>query len=650
MRAIILQRTKWIAFLLLSAPAPWSAGAGDSPDGKAVVAASGSIFTPVDGQAGNAALFVGINEFTKDSSLTPLNFAVNDAIAMAHLFCIELQIVPPQRTVLALAGKPDPKINATIIDQRNALEKAGVRIIPATRTEILSALLDVVAMPQDEKDLLVVFMSTHGFEDRGIPYVMPSDGVKRILIETGLNLASMEALISDRDQGTRAGKKLLILDACREKAMVGSRGDIPMGPKFLEELGKAKGQAVLASCAMNQLSFEDPRLRHGVFVNYLLEGLRGKAATDPNGFIRLEQLLGFVKTEVAKWARSNNKMLQEPSFKGAESAREIPLAVDVKKAAAHAEAERRQSENVARLVSRLNEMRALHRQAISAQRLEQGEFLLESAEATLSALQRELRQVFLDLVEGRLTAAYLESALTAIEARHTPRVSPAPPEDPVARFKEFEQKRIMKLVEAEKLEEAMRLVTLYEESFKSDDFSRRLKDLLSSRFIPGKPERPKVGDSITSANDKSLTLDLGGGVQMELVLIPSGSFLMGSPDGELERDSDEKQHRVEITKPFYMGKFEVTNAQYRRFKPDHDSGVDDGVGLNDDHQPSGNTAQGSLAQGERRVRIDELAVEIDRRVRHGAHRMVDPHVFRAGAGESLRLFTVFDQWRKRVGQ
>ena len=62
---------------------------------------------------------------------------------------------------------------------------------------------------------------------------------------------------------------------------------------------------------------------------------------------------------------------------------------------------------------------------------------------------------------------------------------------------------------------------------------------------------------------KTLTLDLGKGVTMKLVLIPAGKFLMGSPDTEKGRKADEgPQHEVTISKPFYMGVYEVTQVQY----------------------------------------------------------------------------------------
>ena len=62
---------------------------------------------------------------------------------------------------------------------------------------------------------------------------------------------------------------------------------------------------------------------------------------------------------------------------------------------------------------------------------------------------------------------------------------------------------------------------------------------------------------------KEKTLDLGNGVKMELVLIPAGKFMMGSPVGEKGHQENEgPQHEVMITKLFYMGKYAVTQEQY----------------------------------------------------------------------------------------
>jgi len=87
----------------------------------------------------------------------------------------------------------------------------------------------------------------------------------------------------------------------------------------------------------------------------------------------------------------------------------------------------------------------------------------------------------------------------------------------------------------------------------------------------------------------TLSLDLGGGVKMELVLIPAGEFMVGNPKAKPNRASyrEGPQHRVRITKPFYIGKYEVTQAQYERvigWNPSRFKGADlpvDTVSWND---------------------------------------------------------------------
>jgi formylglycine-generating enzyme required for sulfatase activity len=56
---------------------------------------------------------------------------------------------------------------------------------------------------------------------------------------------------------------------------------------------------------------------------------------------------------------------------------------------------------------------------------------------------------------------------------------------------------------------------------------------------------------------------------MEFVRIPKGVFLMGSPEDEEDRfDNEGPRHQVEITRPFYLGKYEVTREQFQRFVAD----------------------------------------------------------------------------------
>jgi len=61
----------------------------------------------------------------------------------------------------------------------------------------------------------------------------------------------------------------------------------------------------------------------------------------------------------------------------------------------------------------------------------------------------------------------------------------------------------------------------------------------------------------------AIDVDLGGGVSMRMVLVPAGEFLMGSPTEESDRrDEEGPPHRVRLTKAFYLGATEVTQAQW----------------------------------------------------------------------------------------
>jgi len=69
--------------------------------------------------------------------------------------------------------------------------------------------------------------------------------------------------------------------------------------------------------------------------------------------------------------------------------------------------------------------------------------------------------------------------------------------------------------------------------------------------------------SSTSEPARKVSLDLGNGLSMEMFLIPAGKFLMGSPEGEKGRSTNEGPlHEVTISRAFYMGVFEVTQEQY----------------------------------------------------------------------------------------
>lgn len=81
---------------------------------------------------------------------------------------------------------------------------------------------------------------------------------------------------------------------------------------------------------------------------------------------------------------------------------------------------------------------------------------------------------------------------------------------------------------------------------------------------------------VTPMNLPSMTVNVPnlpqGSTPLQMLLIPAGTFTMGSDPAERGHYEDELLHEVTLTKPFWMGKFEVTQAQYQAVMGTNPSG------------------------------------------------------------------------------
>jgi len=151
--------------------------------------------------------------------------------------------------------------------------------------------------------------------------------------------------------------------------------------------------------------------------------------------------------------------------------------------------------------------------------------------------------------------------------------------------KEQQQKRIDELKKQREAEEARRQAEI--EWLKAEKREklvvaiqkdiRKYKKIISSRF--GKDMKvsaweslaakyPEAADGLGIGDTDGLLVKVVPGsivnsLGMKFVLIPAGSFMMGSPSNEPERKSNERQHKVTLTKGFYMGVTEVTQGQWK---------------------------------------------------------------------------------------
>ncbi len=67
---------------------------------------------------------------------------------------------------------------------------------------------------------------------------------------------------------------------------------------------------------------------------------------------------------------------------------------------------------------------------------------------------------------------------------------------------------------------------------------------------------------------------------------PVNEFTMGAPRRDAGRGANEVERPVRLTRAFYMATTEVTNAQFRQFTANHESGQAGGKSLNREHQPA----------------------------------------------------------------
>lgn len=72
-----------------------------------------------------------------------------------------------------------------------------------------------------------------------------------------------------------------------------------------------------------------------------------------------------------------------------------------------------------------------------------------------------------------------------------------------------------------------------------------------------------VADPWPAGLPPSLAIRFGEACAVELLGVPAGEYLMGSPEDMPLRDKDEIPHKVRISRPFYLGKCELTQAQWR---------------------------------------------------------------------------------------
>ena len=248
--------------------------------------------------AASRGLFVGVRDFD-DSAFAEVPFAVDDAIDLAYLFAIELELIEPKNVVLGLAGEPQKPASRERLEE---LLGGGAQQKSAGRNEIYRQLAEM-GPSSGAEGLVVVSLATHGFSAAETNYLVAFDSVSQAMTQTGIDVD----FVLDRVAQSTAQRRLVLLDACRERLTAGraagGEASAAMSESFAQTITDASGQVVLSASTDGGYSYDDPERQNGVFTAAVLDGLHGAAPADERSFITVSQLAGFVDQRVRDWIK-----------------------------------------------------------------------------------------------------------------------------------------------------------------------------------------------------------------------------------------------------------------------------------------------------------------------------------------------------------
>ncbi|HQU46644.1 MAG TPA: SUMF1/EgtB/PvdO family nonheme iron enzyme [Pirellulales bacterium] len=175
----------------------------------------------------------------------------------------------------------------------------------------LNLLLTIV----EKDDLVLVAFSGHGVHLDGKSYLCPDDAS----LDDADTLISLDG-VYDRLRRCPAALKLLVVDACRDDPRLsggrGTRGGNITNPFAADLERPPQGLVLLSSCAPGQVSREDEKVGHGVFMHFLIGGLHGQADRDRDGHVSLDELAKFAGLETKRHVAREFNAVQTPKLLG----------------------------------------------------------------------------------------------------------------------------------------------------------------------------------------------------------------------------------------------------------------------------------------------------------------------------------------------
>ena len=221
------------------------------------------------------AIVIGIGNY-KDRKIPPLHYTVADAQGMYNVLANEKYGFLLKENVKLLINEEASTQNIKKIF-RTWLKK-NVR----------------------ENDSVIIYFAGHGASEAGSTYWVTYDSDIEDLYGTAISNDSISKMLNSIKSKTL----IVFLDSCYSAATINrgwhTRSLIEKDP--FEEF-KGEGRVVITSSNGKQLSLEIQEYGHGVFTYFLIQGLIGKADQDIDGYITLDEIWDYVKSNVKNTAK-----------------------------------------------------------------------------------------------------------------------------------------------------------------------------------------------------------------------------------------------------------------------------------------------------------------------------------------------------------
>lgn len=462
------------------------------------------------------ALLIGVGQYAEDSGLPSLQCPTNGIDAVEWLLW---------------------DVNIGGFDEVIALPNPDVGTARSRIGEVFGRLA--------KDDLALFYFTGHGIKDMGGKFYLTTASTKcfadgRLNPGTALEADFIKGVIG----GSYAQRKVIILDCCFGAAIADGFLTMDDGGMDVNAQFGGEGWVVLTAATSRNYALEQEGEPLSVYTRYLVEGLKtGAAAPEGQDYISVGNLHDYVRAKVKTAAPT-----MEPAIFNGHQGSDIVLAK-----ATIGDPERRYRQ----------EVEAKIRQGC----FRQGQFR-PSARANLEVLRNQL-------------------GLTAERAQALEQEVLQPYREKQQHIGQYAAALQAEIAYAFPLDaEAIReLRTLQKRlNLSNDDLRPAIADALHNALHHTAPaplvnsllsDVPVCWFEVVTVNDEGNVVnktiktaeyfreDLGDGITLDLVRVPAGQFLMGSPDSEESRSDDEgPQHRVTVPE-FWLGKYPITQAQYQ---------------------------------------------------------------------------------------